>query len=432
MAPLIPTRSSGSPTTALPLQSPDTQLAGLNRGDSDSDPMGLHKMNTELQKHFDHRMQSLAKERGHTAVSVLMLQWKPEGEGFMDTTKEVAELRKVFEDSYHFKVYEESLHTGKRADHQVALHLAKFVHDEDVENSLLIVYYAGHGWPEGGKLYLQGYALCDLIMSITKFVSGNIPNRKEEVSRVLWEEVETSLERAAADLLVIFDCCYAGLLANDELRAAPPRKIFEYVGATTGRRTARGPGKSSFTTAMIWALRELSAEENGFKITQLLTKIRKAPDFSKTCQEPVWSPRGRNSALYMLKLRPLSSAEPEQQDSSFAEVQALEDVQPVYLQLQLVFDKSLDEEHISSLTECLKAAKKSYGLPLKGVRWKGLTNENVRPRMRDVVLEVQERLRRSHSSFTTSPDADKHQLKSEDSDEQDQRPLKRKRMDTSS
>jgi hypothetical protein len=66
-------------------------------------------------------------------------------------------LRKVFEDIYRFKVCEQRLNSQKRVDHQLRKHLSNFVHDGDADNALLIVYYAGHGLPEGGKLWLQGY-----------------------------------------------------------------------------------------------------------------------------------------------------------------------------------------------------------------------------------------------------------------------------------
>jgi hypothetical protein len=42
---------------------------------------------------------------------------------------------------------------------QINKHLADFVYEEDAEDTLLIIYYAGHGTPDSvtGRLLLAGY-----------------------------------------------------------------------------------------------------------------------------------------------------------------------------------------------------------------------------------------------------------------------------------
>jgi hypothetical protein len=55
----------------------------------------------------------------------------------------------VFQDKYHYKVHEILLEDRVDKLVQVQLNgaLAKFVEQEDGPNTLLIVYYAGHGVP---------------------------------------------------------------------------------------------------------------------------------------------------------------------------------------------------------------------------------------------------------------------------------------------
>lgn len=69
-------------------------------------------------------------------------------------------LATVFEESYNFSVYKKHLHAykGKSAKHQMNAHLAQFVLEEDGEDTLLIIYYAGHGVKdkETGLLRLVG------------------------------------------------------------------------------------------------------------------------------------------------------------------------------------------------------------------------------------------------------------------------------------
>lgn len=64
----------------------------------------------------------------------------------------VNELRGVFEDEYGFKVTLHKLDTEKLAEHQAYKHMADFLCEEDSSNSLLIVYYAGHGGSEVGEM----------------------------------------------------------------------------------------------------------------------------------------------------------------------------------------------------------------------------------------------------------------------------------------
>ncbi|KAF7505934.1 hypothetical protein GJ744_012376 [Endocarpon pusillum] len=90
--------------------------------------------------------------------------------------------------------------------------------------------------------------------------------------------------------------------------AGPPRgcpRAFEYLAATSSGETTRKPGKHSFTTALIWALRTLCEERGQFITTDLLNTIKKrAPDFPKD-QSPVLSDRNRGSPRERIFLQPL-------------------------------------------------------------------------------------------------------------------------------
>ncbi|KIW68870.1 hypothetical protein PV04_04785 [Phialophora macrospora] len=381
----------------LDLYDSDSTDSGSESGNAES----LQTTSSALQEYFAAEMQDLAQKRGHKRVGVLLLQWNVEDESFMDTREEVRSLRRVLEEQYRFSVYEKYLHTrdGTPARHQLNCHLAEFVRKEDDKNALLIVYYAGHGRVGKGKLWLEG---------------GNPKKGKRKISRILWEEVEHQLERARADLLVIFDCCYAGLLANDDPRAAPPRRIFEYLGATLHNKTAIGPGDWSFTKALVWALEQLAHDEpDGFTTSQLKAKIRKAPNFRDRDQEPVWSPRGKNPSLFRLKISPLEenselSLSPRDHRLSDAAPanEPPEDNNQVYLQLQLAFDRVPSKGHISILAESLKDTVRYHDLPLKQDRWKGLSAEDVRMDFRRAALvkliEVVSHNRR-HGSVSISP-----------------------------
>jgi len=78
------------------------------------------------------------------------------------------------------------------------------------------------------------------------------------------------LQAADADILCIFDCCYAGSLLYHRGPAH-----FEYLGACAGDQTTPPGGKHSFTSALIWALKWFYSQENfTFDVCQLQSKIK--------------------------------------------------------------------------------------------------------------------------------------------------------------
>lgn len=71
-------------------------------------------------------------------------------------------LKNVLQDVYRFKVVKQPfLPNGQRVQAQMNKYLSEFVHEYDrQDDTLLIIYYAGHGWalPGGrGDLHLAGY-----------------------------------------------------------------------------------------------------------------------------------------------------------------------------------------------------------------------------------------------------------------------------------
>ena len=90
---------------------------------------------------------------------------------------------------------------------QLVWHVAQFVMKEDGVNTLLILYYAGHGTPgpRPGALKLSGHLIYnqafgnDLLMTFRKLTWT------EEPHEVIWNYVEASLQCTRADVLEIFD-----------------------------------------------------------------------------------------------------------------------------------------------------------------------------------------------------------------------------------
>ena len=81
-------------------------------------------------------------------VAVLLLCWEQSCND-LKTTDEVNDLKSVFEKRFRYHTTTEFLDNDKQQKLQVQLNgiIAAFVNTHDGPNTLLIVYYAGHGKP---------------------------------------------------------------------------------------------------------------------------------------------------------------------------------------------------------------------------------------------------------------------------------------------
>jgi hypothetical protein len=156
-------------------------------------------------------------------------------------------------------------------------HVVEFVYEEDRSGRLLVVHYAGHGRAgSNGQLML----------------AGSIKPESEAASEsasIDWTDVETVLRETKADVLVIFDCCCAGLLLcrPPELGGRRGRRKFLYVAACRAKQRTPSAGLQSFTSAMIWALEELAADGSGFTVRRLVRTLMSYEHFPRVTQEAV-------------------------------------------------------------------------------------------------------------------------------------------------
>ncbi|KAI9658387.1 MAG: hypothetical protein M1821_002520 [Bathelium mastoideum] len=218
----------------------------------------LHNMQQEFDKHHKPIVETVR----HAKTVVLALYWEESDmEGLVQevhdlesvlTAKFAAEFRTCAIDS-------KSVHPPES---QVLHAIANFYFEFEGKNALYIVYYAGHGWkdesPGGdGGLKLGG--------------STTQKALKDPNNALIWENAEKMLQGKAADILLIFDCCHAGLLRMDR-----GCHTFEFLGACEKAETTPPPGRTSFTRALIWALERMVEEHpRGFSTLQLKDKISK-------------------------------------------------------------------------------------------------------------------------------------------------------------
>lgn len=96
----------------------------------------------------------------HRKTAVLLLAWDASIDE-LGVKDEVKELEGVFKNIYNYTVRTEYIKPTPHPQHQVSVFLANFVFEFDGKDTLLIVYYAGHGSPGNslpgspGDLYLR-------------------------------------------------------------------------------------------------------------------------------------------------------------------------------------------------------------------------------------------------------------------------------------
>ena len=112
------------------------------------------KASSKLQVDFG---EELAKGRygrptAYKKVSVLTLSWDNEHDD-LKVQEEVQSLCKVFQERFNFHVTSKSIQCPLRKDVQVYVNhvVSEWVNENDDPENLLIVYYAGHGKPEGSN-----------------------------------------------------------------------------------------------------------------------------------------------------------------------------------------------------------------------------------------------------------------------------------------
>lgn len=291
---------------------------------------------------------------------------------------QVDRLGEVFRKRYKFCVTEKKLNTQKPAQLQINMHLSRFVHDEDDDYTLFIIYYAGHGTPDRstGRLLLANGNL-----SASDGVS-------DKLNRIVWHEAEQLIHNASRpDIFLIFDCCHAGRVLNMRDRPAWSERIFEFLGATGPDGTTPLPGKDSFTSALIWALEELADEGARFMSSELLEKILKAPNFDRDGQVPCMNARGPHCVRKLI-LEPMSS-EPENPHSR-PEGRRDEQSEPFKycLNLQFLLPDAPTDGEIERMCKSLRELIMSHRFYARQILWQGLyPKEDAQSEFRHLVRE---------------------------------------------
>lgn len=317
------------------------------------------RSNDDLRHVFNDHMEEAHYKTSsfYKQVKCLLISWAEECDD-LNTGPEVADLANVLENKMHFKVTRALLvnDVDHLAQIQVAKHIINFIYNEDGARTLLLFYYAGHGSPKSMRGGAPGLAL-----------SGKRLHSEdtEDLDDVVWAHIEDNFRHTKADVLEIFDCCYAGNL--NDTRQGWGTRSFEFLGACSSGNQTMSPGKESFTSALIWALEALLKDQRRFTVAQLSRQIRLAPDFPRD-QVPVQLDRCSN-AIERIVLAPLA----ETNGNTKALLNDSNDTidNQGHLTLNFVFDKSPSKSLIGDFAKALDSAMRRHQIPVKRIGWGG-------------------------------------------------------------
>ncbi|KAF2140474.1 uncharacterized protein K452DRAFT_359549 [Aplosporella prunicola CBS 121167] len=299
--------------------------------------------NNKLRSVFEDNFGASPRPVKYDQAGVLMLSWDKESSD-MDVSDEVRRLRTVFEKDYNFAVDHQTLKATDfpKPERQIKRTLEEFIMKyEGHKRSLCIIYYAGHGWGDEtpGKLFIAG-------LTVSRDTSQ--PASERGYNKIAWHTVEHSLMEMEADLLLIFDCCYAGAL-NRESRG--PGHSFEFLGACDYNEKTQKPGPASFTSALISALQKLK-DGVGFDSAELRRTIRSMKGFPKGKQQPVLFDRFKRNAEHVW-IAPLRDSTDVMEETS----ERTEEVSVAreYVDLRFHFSKPQDADAVAKLAKGLNA-----------------------------------------------------------------------------
>jgi hypothetical protein len=272
------------------------------------------------------------------------------------TSIQTEELRALFADQFHFHCEVVDINVQSKPQHQLNRYMSAFVDQHDGQNNLMIVYYTGHGaWREDLK-YLE------LSASLNPSQKRGFKNE----ARANWNRAEEQLrsEEIDGDVLTILDTCYA---SNLQKSGKEDTRTFELLSACTVDNTTVSPGPTSFTRALIDALKELLAENKGRSFTtfHLNQRINLNPIRHDT-QSQLWF-RLKHHDRH-IRLAPLKPPQDRLRKPSI--------VKPPrgYLTLRFALrDDTLNREQIEFLTRHLATAFSNKAmLGLRKIEWLGL------------------------------------------------------------
>jgi len=180
------------------------------------------------------------------------------------------------------------------------------------------------------------------------------------------------LQPALGDILLIFDCCYAGILdAHFDGRGHWATRSFELLAACKDDAKTHPPGPKSFTRALIWALTSLLKDREKFSTHELQMRIPHAKGFPRDQVVRIIDRGDPSDHRLVLAPVPLRS--------NLAKSEPVPSRPPVtrpkkFIDLRFWYTKCPDEDEVNALSSRMKQLLNNEHIKADRVGWVRLGN----------------------------------------------------------
>ncbi|KAL1800764.1 hypothetical protein ACET3X_001106 [Alternaria dauci] len=234
---------------------------------------------------------------GYSKVAVLLIKWADHLDE-LRTADEARELDALFRERFRYQSKIVELNVRKKPQHQLDQYISQFICEHDGTQSLLIVYYTGHGIFQKATKTLE--------------LTGTQDPSKETglstVARATWNKAEEQLrhEDVEADVLTILDTCYA---SNFVKSSRQEEKKFELLSACHFDETTAAPGPNSYTRAFIDAANEFLDKDpkrpiSTFSLTQRINQDPRRIDTPSVLWGRSRNPHPNQEHIFLTPLGP--------------------------------------------------------------------------------------------------------------------------------
>ncbi|KAI4101664.1 MAG: hypothetical protein LQ345_007406, partial [Seirophora villosa] len=178
-------------------------------------------------------------------VRVLLLSW---GDDDLGVATEIAELQRVFDSSYHFQTYHWRI-PSHRSHNALVRQVMQLLDESESRDELLIVYYGGHGKMNEDRQCVWIWYVKQHPLVPGPPLIDSPSSQQANAATLQWSSIQTMLEEADSDVLILLDCCAAGSSAGGSGKG-----ITQLIAACGFESVAPGV-EHSFTRALIEELK---------------------------------------------------------------------------------------------------------------------------------------------------------------------------------
>ncbi|KAL8668875.1 MAG: hypothetical protein Q9168_006507 [Polycauliona sp. 1 TL-2023] len=179
-------------------------------------------------------------------VYVLLLSWEDDD---LDVVQEVDDLEQVFRDDYRYRVERWKI-PSTTSHNSLVYRMMQALRDFESDDKLFIAYYAGHGFMNDDRQCVW------------------LSNQRPGAATLQWSSIQTMLEEAECDVLILLDCCAAASSGGNHGKG-----VTEVIAACGFEAFAPGVGEHSFTRSLINELKYLSRRCDAITTALLHNKV---------------------------------------------------------------------------------------------------------------------------------------------------------------